>query len=262
MDSSIKSVVHLLREPDTFFKCVRRGKTARVLSAWLATASIVCLAAFGLVVGLTHSPWQAVSSAIKMPILVMGAGLLCLPALYLFALVSGARLGMTQVAAVVLSGVSVTALLLLGLSPVIFIFVLTSHSYPFLQLLAVGSVALSGCVGVYYLWRGMEWVNLFERASSSLRRGMMSAWFILYAFVGSQMAWRLSPFVGDPAQPFVWLQPSRDNLYIDVVRALEGATGFGLAGWTIQPVWMGALCIIPLALLILGAGLAANSEGV
>jgi hypothetical protein len=260
MDSSIKSVVYLLRDPDSFFECVRRGKTARVLSAWLATASNVCLAMFCMVVGLAHSPWQAVSSAIKMPILVMGAGLLCLPALYLFALVSGARLGMTQVAAVVLSGVGVTALLLMGLSPVIFIFVLTSHSYSFLQLLVVGSVALSGCIGVYYLWRGMERVNVFERASISLRRGMMSAWFILYAFVGSQMAWRLSPFVGDPAQPFVWLQPSRDNLYIDVIHALEGATGFEMAGTMVQPVWVGVLCVIPLALLVMGAGLAANSE--
>lgn len=260
MDNSLNSVLHLLRDPDTFFACLRRGKSAHYLSSWLAIASVVCLSIFGLVIGMAHSPWQAFSSAIKMPVLVMGAGLLCLPALYLFALALGTRLCMTQVAAVVLAGLSVTALLLLGLSPIVFVFVLTSRSYPFLQLLIVGSVAISGCIGLYYLWRGMECLNLFERASAGLRHGVMSAWFVLFAFVGSQMAWRLSPFAGDPSQPFVWLQPSHDNLYVDVLHALENASGFNLPMWDIQPMWLGILCLAPVALLIVGAGLATSSE--
>jgi uncharacterized membrane protein len=228
----------------------------------LAGISLLCLTVFGFVIGLAHSPWQALSSAVKMPILVIGAGLLCLPALYLFTQVLGTRLSMTQVATVVLSGVGVTALLLLGLSPVLLIFILTSHSYPFFQLLVVGSMVISGCIGLYYLWHGIDWVNLFERASMSLRRGLTSAWFILYVFVGSQMAWRLSPFVGDPAQPFVWLQPSHDNLYVDVIRALEGASGLQLSAWILQPMWAGLVCLIPVALLIVGAGLSAGSEEV
>jgi len=256
----MNSVIHLLRDPDAFFECVRRAKCARAQGGWLAILSAVCLAVFGFVTGLAHSPEQALSSAVKMPVLVIGAGVLCLPALYLFALVLGTRLGMTQVATVVLSGVGVMALLLLGLSPVILTFVLTSHSYPFFQLLAVGCVAVSGCIGLYYLWRGMERVRLFECASAGLRRGVMGAWFTLYAFVGSQIAWRLSPFVGDPAQPFFWLQPSRDNLYVDIVRALESALGLQSPVGSMQPMWIGGLCLIPLILLVLGSGLVASAE--
>ena len=256
----MNGVIHLLRDPDAFFECVRRARCARAQGGWLAILSAVCLAVFGCVMGLAHSPEQALSSAVKMPVLVLGAGVLCLPALYLFALVLGTRLGMVQVATVVLSGVSVMALLLLGLSPVILTFVLTSHSYPFFQLLAVGCVAVSGCIGLYYLWRGMERVRLFERASAGLRRGVMGAWFTLYAFVGSQIAWRLSPFVGDPAQPFFWLQPSRDNLYVDIVHALESALGLSQPLLNAPPVWVSGLCLIPLIVLLLGTGLVASAE--
>jgi len=250
----------LVREPDSFFEYIRQGKNLEFLSSWLATISVVCLAVFGFVIGLSHSPWQAFSSAIKMPILVMGASLVCLPALYIFSRAFGAQFHVAQVVTVVLAGVGVTALLLLGLAPVIFIFVLTSHNYPFFQLLAAGSVTVSGCMGVFYLWRGMERVNLFERASPGLRRGVMGTWLILYAVVGSQMAWRLSPFVGDPTQPFVWLQPSRDNLYVDLMRAFENASGLQLGVWIAEPVWIALACVIPLVLLIVGVGLAARGE--
>jgi len=258
MNNSTDGVFCLLRDPNAFFEWIRRGK--HVQGGWLAIVSAVCLSIFGFVIGLPHSLWQAFSSAIKMPVLVIGAGLLCLPALYLFSLALGTRLSMTQVATVVLAGVSVTALLLAGFAPVVLAFVLTSESYPFLQLLAVGAVAISGCVGLLYLLRGMEQVNLFERAPVGLRRTVIGAWFMLYAFVGSQMGWRLSPFVGDPSEPFVWLQPSHGNLYIDVVHALESALGLQVPVWNAPPAWLGGLCVVPFILLTMGAGLVASSD--
>ena len=256
----MKDTLYLLRDPDTFFDCVRRTRFGRAQGGWLALLSVVCLSIFGFVTGLAHSPWQALSSAVKMPILAIGAGLLCLPALYLFALMLGTRLGIAQVAAVVLAGVCVMSILLLGLAPVVLTFALTSHSYPFFQLLIVGSVALSGCVGLYYLWRGMERINLFERGSDTLKRGLMGGWLILYGFVTSQLAWRLSPFVGNPAQPFVFLQPSHDNLYVDVVHAVENALGLPRPLWSAPPVWAAGLCLLPLILLVVGTGLAAHAE--
>jgi hypothetical protein len=255
MDNSMDGMFRLVREPEAVFQHIRQGKSLRFLSGWLATVSVLCLTVFGFAIGLSHSLWQAFSSAFKMPLLVMGASLLCLPALYLFSRAFGARLGVPQVVTVVLAGVAVTSLLLLGLAPVVAIFVLTSHNYPFFQLLAAGSVTVSGCIGLFYLWYGMERVNIFERASPVLRRVVMGAWFILYAVVGSQMAWRLSPFVGDPTQPFILLQPSRDNLYVDLMRAFGNASGLQLGAWIANPLWVALACLVPPVLLILGAAL-------
>ena len=259
MNNSVTSVPHILRAPDVFFESVRRGRHLGSQCCWLAVSSILCLAAYGCVVGFAHSLWQALSSAIKMPILFVGAGLAGLLPLYFFALALGTPLRLAQVAAVILAGIGVTAFLLLGLSPVMLIFVLSSHCYPFFQLLTVASVVVSGCIGAWYLWRGMLRVNLVnERVSANGRRAMMRIWFVLYAFIGSQMAWRLSPFVGDPARPFVWLQPSRDNLYVDVGHVFERVAGLQQIEWSGSRMWIGGLSLIVLVLLIVGAGLIAG----
>jgi hypothetical protein len=261
MNSSLISVPRLLHDPAAFFASVRRGKNIEAQTCWLVVSSIVCLAIHGFVMGLSHSLLQALSSAVKMPILVVGTGLFCLPALYFFALALGSSLRLAQVAAVILAGISVTAFLLLGLSPVMLIFVLTSESYAFFQLLAVAFVAISGCIGVWYLWRGILEVNLLnERAPTNLRRALIGAWFALYIFVGSQMSWRLSPLVGDPALPFVLLQPSHGNLYVDVMHALQRVLGLEQSLWNMPPLWVGGACLVPLVILILGTGLAASIE--
>jgi len=262
MNESLITVPRILRAPDVFFASVRRGRNLEAQCCWLAVSSILCLAAYGCVVGLAHSPWQALSSAIKMPILFVGAGLAGLLPLYFFALALGTPLKLAQVAAVILAGIGVTAFLLLGLAPVTLIFVLSSHNYPFFQLLTVASVAVGGCIGAWYVWRGMLQVNLVnERASAKGSRALMRMWFVLYAFVGSQMAWRLSPFVGDPTQPFVLLQPSRGNLYVDVIFAVARMLDLQQPLWGAQPAWLGGLCFVPVIFLILGAGLVASTRG-
>jgi hypothetical protein len=262
MDSPMTLVPRLLRDPAAYFEGVRRSKNLSSSINWLLVSSVVCLSIYGFVMGLAHSPWQALSSAVKMPILVIGAGLLCLPALYFSALMLGTPLRLAQITAVVLAGGSVMAVSLLGLTPVILIFVLTSRSYGFFQLLIVASVALSGCAGFFYLWRGVLWVNLFGgRLRASVQHMLMGIWLALYAFVGSQMAWRLSPFVGDPDEPFVLLQPSHSNFYVDVTHALERTLGLHGALWDLPPVWMSGICLIPLIVLIVGTGLAAGAEG-
>jgi hypothetical protein len=116
------------------------------------------------------------------------------------------------------------AALLLGLSPILLIFCPHFRSWV-LSTAGRASVSVSGCIGFIYLWRGMVWVNLFDGARAGVQRMLMGIWLALYAFVGSQMAWRLSPFVGDPDEPFVLLQPSHSNFYVDVTHALERTLG-------------------------------------
>jgi hypothetical protein len=216
-------VPRFLRDPWSFFEDVRRGEEIGSKAASLALSSVLFLAAYGFVTGLSASFWQALSSAVKMPLLFVATMAFCLPALYFFSLaLLGTQLRIMQVAAVVLVGIGVTSLLLLGLAPVTFFFVLTSSNYPFFQLLAVVFVAVSACIGLLYLWRGMTLVDPDRTAAMGrIGRMILAVWLILYAFVGSQMTWRLTPLVGDPDGPFALLRPSRDNFYVDVIHAFE-----------------------------------------
>ena len=250
-----------LRDPDRFFSSIREGKNVRSKAITLAIASGLFLMAYGFTVGLAKSPLQAASSAIKMPILFLSTMAFCLPALYFFSLaLLGTPLRMIQVLAVVLSGIAVSAFLLLGLAPITFFFVLTSTNYPFFQLLAVGFVGLSSLIGVYFLWRGMTLVETARDDSRQrLGRRILALWMGLYAFVGTQLTWRLSPFIGKPEDPFYLVKPSRDNFYVDVVHALQQALGLAPAGSVGDSVFMVTLvCILGAIVLLTGILLGMN----
>ena len=38
-------------------------------------------------------------------------------------------------------------------------------------------------------------------------------WVVVFALVGSQMAWVLRPFLGDPAQEFAWFRPRGSRFF-------------------------------------------------
>jgi len=247
-----------LRDPDEFFRSIQRNENVHEKAFQLGLASLFSLAVYGFATGLSHSFWQGISAAVKMPVLFLSAIVFCLPALYFFSLaLLGTPLRMVQVLTVVLSGIAVTAFLLLGLSPISFFFVLTSENYPFFQLLTVIFVGLSSLVGVYFLWRGMTLVEPAKNdGRQMLGRWILLLWIGLYAFVGTQMTWRLSPFISNPQNPFVLFQPSRDNFYMDVVNAMQQSLNLGSGGleW-VTPLLLGVFCIGLPVIAIFGGGM-------
>jgi hypothetical protein len=228
MNTWLSLIPEFLRSPETLWDEIRRGKQLSRTVFRMGVLTAVYLAVYGFALGLSHSWLQALSSAVKMPLLILATIFFCLPALHFFSLaVMGTPRNILSTAAVVLAGVGVMAFLLLGLAPVTLFFVLTSKDYPFFQLLAVSFVAICGMIGLDLLRRGMTALQS-EAGENRLRtgRGLLAAWIGLFAFVASQMTWRLSPLVGDPSKSFVILQPSRDNFYVDVLRAVQRAFGF------------------------------------
>ena len=247
-----------LRDPDAFFHSIQRGENVKSKAISLGLVSLFSFMVYGFMVGLAKSPWQALSSSVKVPVLFLSTMLFCLPALYFFSLaLLGTPLTMTQVLTVVLSGISVTAFLLLGLAPITLFFVLTSGNYEFFQLLAVIFVGISACIGVYFLWRGMTLVEPTRTdALNALGKRILFLWVLVYGFVGTQMTWRLSPFVGKPDDPFYWIRPSRDNFYVDVIKAIQGALNLPTSdmGW-LMPLIFGGLCIIGLGVVFFAGGM-------
>ncbi len=249
-------IPNFLRQPTEFFESLSRGEAMGAKASALSFSAILFLAIFGFVTGLSHSPWQALAGAVKMPVLFVATVFFCLPAFYFFSLVLGTKLSLPQVATVVLAAIGVIAFLLLGLAPVTLFFVLTSNNYAFFRLLATLFVAVSGCIGMWFLWRGMTFLDTRTNdGARNLRRPLLGLWVALYAFMGSQMTWRLSPFVSDPTQPFVLLLPSRDNFYVDVLNALIELLGVPLPPVNASAFLIGAACLFPLIILLFGFGM-------
>ena len=149
------------------------------------------------------------------------------PSLHIFYILFGARQSLSQTIALLLTAISTTSLLLLGFAPITFFFLITSDSYNFYKLLNVTFFAISGYLGVHFLQEGIRIVTEEDTPEGAKRRrAIFTAWVILYGFVGAQMAWTLSPFMGYPDYPFIFIHNEGSNFFIDVFTS--GLTWFNL----------------------------------
>jgi hypothetical protein len=58
------------------------------------------------------------------------------------------------------------------------------------------------------------------------------------------MTWRRSSFIGRPEDPFYIMRPSRDNFYVDVIRAIQEALNIVPVDDTlVTPLLMSVTCI-------------------
>jgi hypothetical protein len=227
MKNAFTIIPQFLKDPHGFHESVQRNENLGEKARSLFISIVVFLFMYGFITGLSHGWMQALSTAVKIPLLFLLTLAFTLPALYFFALaLLNVQFSVAQAGVVVLSGIGTTAFLLLGLSPVTLFFVLTSSNYAFFQLIAVLFVAVSGVTGLYYVLRGFTWVDKnHELTGGSLGSVLLRVWVVLFGFVGAQMTWRLSPLIGDPARPFILMQPSRDNFFMDVFKAFQAASG-------------------------------------
>ena len=91
-----------------------------------------------------------------------------------------------------------------------------------------------------------------DDALKSLGNRILMLWILLYAFVGTQMTWRLSPFIGKPEDPFYIVRPSRDNFYVDVINAIQQVLNINPSDVTLTTsVVTASMCLFALATLLI-----------
>ena len=222
----------ILRNRFHFFVEIRDGIDTRPKVRAMLISSVLFLALYGAVLGSTHSLWQALSSATKLPLLFLATLVVCSPTLYFFNVLYGSNQSLTQNFCLILTAITVTSVLLLSFAPIVLFFLLTTSSYQFFKLLNVGIMAVSGAIGVAFLSQGMRVVSAAGREGEDrdtnvrARRNVMRFWVIVYGFVGSQMAWTLRPFVGAPGLRFELFRQLGGNFYANVFASLGEVLGF------------------------------------
>jgi hypothetical protein len=220
-------VEKILRNRKDFFNEIREGVDLGDKVKAMLISSICFLALYGAVMGSSHSLWQTLSSAVKLPILFMATLFVCVPSLYFFSLLFGSNQSLSQNLAVILTAFTVTAVLLLSAAPITLFFILTTSQYQFFKLLNVAIFAISGLMGVVFLYQGMKVVSNTEQAEGAgKRKWVLIFWMFVYAFVGSQMAWTIRPFIGMPNSSFELFRQLGGNFYTDVFRSLGEFLGY------------------------------------
>jgi hypothetical protein len=212
----------ILRNRRKFFTEIRQKIDVPQKIRAMFLSSFVFLMIYGFVMGALHSIPQAVAAMFKLPVLFLVTLLICAPSLHFFNILFGSKQTIGQTIALILTGISTTSVLLFSLAPITLFFLLSSSQYEFFKLLNVFFFGVASLLGVYFLQDGMHIATESEdeREGVGARRFIFVLWVLLYSFVGSQMAYTLSPFIGEPGVPFILFRQPGSNFYTDVINSL------------------------------------------
>ncbi|MEV4620862.1 hypothetical protein AB0J74_19400 [Asanoa sp. NPDC049573] len=295
-------IERILRDRGSIWQQIVEERDLNRLTGQMLASSAVALALYGAVLGFFNSGLMALTSAIKLPLLFLVTLAICLPTLYLFNLVFGARLSMKQSVSLVMVAITVTAMLAVAFAPISLFFLITAPDYGFFKLLNVSILALSALVGLRFLTGGMRVlhergllspartepalvaeaapispapVNEEEKVPAAVgaptangdgaavpaaapahpvlvagaRPGervwdpiagryakmpagvaterpasmtLLYVWILLFGFVGTQLAWTLRPFFGNPDSSFALFREIEGNFYAEIFRTIAG----------------------------------------
>ncbi|HEY9634727.1 MAG TPA: actin-binding WH2 domain-containing protein [Coleofasciculaceae cyanobacterium] len=212
-------LIGLLRDRSSFLEEIRSGIQLKSKTTALLICSSIFFAIYGAIIGASHSWMQALSSAFKLPCLYLITLIICFPTLYFFNILFGSRKTAGQHFAMLLTAASVISVLLFSFAPITLFFLLSTFNYQFFKLLNVAIFAITGFIGIKFLYQGMQMLSEEDKEGLETRMNILRFWLILYGFVGTQLAWTLRPFFGTPEAPFELFRQMQGNFYLDIVKA-------------------------------------------
>lgn len=315
---SLFVIERILRDRDGIWQQIIAERDLGGLTRQMLASSALSLAFYGAVLGASNSWAQALSSLVKLPLLFLATLAICLPTLYLFNLVFGARLSVMQSVTLIMVCVTVISVLTLAFAPISLFFLISAHNYSFFKLLNVAILVMTAMVGLRFLTNGMRALNAHQEAKTLREQQALAAeqpqllpppaqpqpqpqpqlvavgvpasvegngaaaapdangaapapapapapmpspvqvpmpvvmpgyppmpgrlsvparpvavqaqrpasmtllyiWILLFGFVGTQLAWTLRPFFGDPGQPFGLFRKIDGTFYADIFRTI------------------------------------------
>ncbi|MBO3742193.1 hypothetical protein [Actinoplanes flavus] len=248
MANSLLVIERLLRDRDGIWDQINEERDLKQLTGQMLVSSALSLALYGAVLGFSNGAVQAAASFVKLPLLFLATLAICLPTLYLFNLVFGAKLSVLQALTLIMVTITVTAVLTLAFAPISLFFLITAQSYAFFKLLNVGILMLTAMVGLRFLTAGMRALNEHQEAKTLAARraaekvaippaepvvveGAKENGAVLTAPAPVQV--RIPDFAaGPPQRPAADGSTSMTLLYIWIL--LFGFVGTQLA-WTLRP---------------------------
>src|SRR3989475_11288118 len=214
-------LAQILSDRERFYGEVAEGEGLSEKLGHALSILVGLSALYGAAAGAYAGPAQAISAAIKLPFLFLGTLLICFPGFFVIQVLVGSRLRLSQVLALVLGALSLSAILLAAAVPIALFFLFTGANYYFLTLLHVLIVLGAGLLGMATLHDGLAFACEKRGVYPKKAMTIMKVWAVLFAFVGMQMAWNLQPFVGDRGRPFQLFRHNEGNFYTAVIYSLE-----------------------------------------
>lgn len=188
----------------------------------LATAVLLGGGVYGLAMGSYAGSTAAMYAALKVPLLITGAMLVCLANFYVVNAVLGLADDFLAACRGIVSAQATFAIVLASLAPVTLFCYAVSDNYHFAKLLNGLMFAFATLGAQRTLAR--HYKPLLAKAPR--HRVALLIWPALYFFVAAQLAYSLRPFVGNPDFPTEFLRDDwQGNAYVDLIWAVRGVIG-------------------------------------
>lgn len=176
----------------------------------VAVAGLILTALAGVGLGTAAGPLQAVSSAVKTPLVTLGAIAVCFPAFFIFGLLQGSRLQLEQACRLFAVGVGLRGAILAGLAPLLFFFSSVGSPCGFLLLMGLVVFGAADYGMLRTVTRGVELLR--ERHADTFSHKFALCWTSLYLAVAVQLTWTLRPFIRHPDEAFAFIG-GRGNMF-------------------------------------------------
>lgn len=187
--------------------------------------SLSLYAVFGFLIGASQSILQALSSAIKLPILFFLTSSICFPTLYFFLSFLGARQDIRQLFSFIVLCNAFIAMVLAAFAPVSFFFLISAYDYNVYKVINTLIFSVAGSTGIYIFYREMKKIIYginSEQGGNKIFKGLifLRLWAIMFAFIGMQLSITLSPFFGWPGAEFMFFSQENTNFFSDIINSI------------------------------------------
>lgn len=157
----------------------------------LLAGAVLCYALYGIAAGFFQGGWSLALAVMKVPLIIIGSMVLCIPSLYVFTGLAGADLSPRAFATALGGFAGTTGLVLLALMPVIWLFSVSTIALGFVVWLHLLAWVIALVFGRQFLVR-----------SAAVARGVTGLWLALLFVVSLQMTTYVRPVlwrsVGEP----------------------------------------------------------------
>jgi len=180
-------IENLLRAPGRILH--EAGGGASRVPLLLLVISVFCLGVFGFLLGTFSGGIQYWAAPAKVVLGVLAATFICLPSLYIFSALGGVEAKLAHIVALAVAAIALTALLLLGFAPVLWVFSQSTESLCFMGTLALVFWMIS-------LIFGMRMLHAAATALKARSPGYLTIWIMIFVVVTLQMSTALRPIIG------------------------------------------------------------------
>lgn len=213
------SIFKVFQHSDEYFEMLSDSVYARKLVVKQVLVIFLFALLYGVVMGSYNSFQQGMASSLKVPCLIFLSLLICFPALFVIQYMIGSTMSVFQMAGTILSGFVVFTTINLSFAPIVIFFMITSENYAFLKLLHVAIFTFAGVFAVKTIIKGLTLSCEKKNVYPKLGMNIFKLWVIIIAFISSQLAWNLRPFIGSHDMPFELFRERQGNFFIAIIQS-------------------------------------------